>query len=138
MTWFRYSCYVLENQKNRKEDIALPNFRHFGKPTKCEPGVCRYFTEFIKANENFLIVIVKVFSSHCYQMRYRYTMSWELWKHPDPVPGVRPMFLKPKFQKESKNGFKKINYRPPSVMFFSKNYFRHQKSLKKLESFTSN
>ena len=51
------------------------------------------------------------------------TMSWELRKHTDPVPGVRPMFFKPKLHKESKNGFKTINYRPPSVMFFSKNCF---------------
>ena len=21
-------------------------------------------------------------------------MAWELWKYPDPVPGVRPMYLK--------------------------------------------
>ena len=26
------------------------------------------------------------------------TMSWELRKHTDPVPGVRPMFLKAKLQ----------------------------------------
>ena len=66
------------------------------------------------------------------------TTSWGCWKHPFEIPGVRPMFLKPKLHKESKNGFKTINYRPPSVMFFSKNYFRHQKSLKKLDGFTYN
>ena len=59
------------------------------------------------------------------------TTSWGCWQHPLGIPGVRPMFLKPKLHKESKNGLKTINYRPPSVMFFSKNYFRHQKSSKK-------
>ena len=31
------------------------------------------------------------------------------------------MFLKAELYKESKNGFKTINFRPPSVMIFSKN-----------------
>ena len=43
------------------------------------------------------------------------------------------MFLKPKLHKESKNVFKTINYRPPSVLFFSKNYFSVKKMLKKLD-----
>ena len=63
------------------------------------------------------------------------TMSWELWKHPDPVPGVRPMFFKPKLYKESKNGFKTINYRPSPVMFFSKNCFWSNKIIKKIGCF---
>ena len=67
-----------------------------------------------------------------------YTTSWGCWKHVFGIPGARPMFLKAELHKESKNGFKTINYRPPSVMFFSKNYFRHQKSSKKLDDFTSN
>ena len=58
------------------------------------------------------------------------TASWELWKHPDPVPGGRPMFFKAKLPKESKNGFKTISCRRYPVMFFSKNYFWHQKSSK--------
>ena len=61
------------------------------------------------------------------------TMSWELWKHPDPVPGVRPMFFKPKLYKESKNGFKTINYRPSPVMFFSKNCFWSNKIIIRLD-----
>jgi hypothetical protein len=48
-------------------------------------------------------------------------------------PGCRPPFLKPKFHKETKNGFQPINYRPPLLMIFSKNYFRHQKSSKKMD-----
>ena len=59
------------------------------------------------------------------------TMSWELWKHHNPVPGVRPIFLKPKLHKESKNGFKTINYRPSPVMIFSKNCYKCKKIIKK-------
>ena len=57
-----------------------------------------------------------------------FTVSWELWKHPDPAPGGRPKFFKAKLPKESKNGFKTISCCRYPVMFFSKNYFRHQKS----------
>jgi hypothetical protein len=49
------------------------------------------------------------------------------------MPGVRPMFLKAELHKEFKNRCKTINYRPSLVMFFSKNYFLHQKSSKKLD-----
>ena len=66
---------------------------------------------------------------------YYNTMSWELWKHLDPVPGVRPMFFKPKLHKESKIGLKTINYRPSRVMFFSKNCFWSNKIIKKIECF---
>ena len=59
--------------------------------------------------------------------------SWELWKHPDPVPGGRSMFFKAKLPKESKNGFKTISCCRYPVMFFSKNYFWYQKSSKKLD-----
>ena len=62
-------------------------------------------------------------------------MSWELWKHPNPVPGVRPMFFEPKLHKASKNGFKTINYRPSPVMFFSKNCFWSNKIIKKIGCF---
>ena len=50
------------------------------------------------------------------------------WKHLFGTPGVRPMFLKPKFHKESKNGFKAITYRCYPVMIFSKNCFRRKKN----------
>ena len=58
------------------------------------------------------------------------TMSWGCWKHPFGIPGVRPMFLKPKLHKESKNGFKTISCRCYPVMIFSKNYFRCKKIIK--------
>ena len=61
------------------------------------------------------------------------TTSWGCWKHPFGIPGVRPMFLKPKLHKESKNGFKTINYRPSPVMIFSKNCFWGKKIIKKLD-----
>ena len=41
------------------------------------------------------------------------------------------MFLKPKLHKESKNGFKTINYRRYPVMIFSKNCFRSKKNHQK-------
>ena len=62
-------------------------------------------------------------------------MSWGCWKHPFGIPGVRPMFLKPKLHKESKNGFKTINYRPSPVMIFSKNCFWGKKIIKKVGCF---
>ena len=40
------------------------------------------------------------------------------------------MFFKAKLPKGSKNGFKTISCRRYPVIFFSKNYFRHQKSSK--------
>ena len=62
-----------------------------------------------------------------------YTMSWGCWKHPLWIPGVRPMFLKPKLHKESKNGFKTISCRRYPLMIFLKNCFsvqnNHQKNL---------
>ena len=50
-------------------------------------------------------------------------------------PAVRLMFLKPKLNKESKNGFKTINYRRYPVMIFSKNCFRSKKFIKKIGRF---
>ena len=48
------------------------------------------------------------------------------------IPGVRPMFLKVELHKESKNGFKTINYRRyPVMIFFKKLIFgtkNHQKN----------
>ena len=58
------------------------------------------------------------------------TMSWGCWKHPFGIPGVRPMFFKPKLPKESKNGFKTINYRPPLLVIFSKTVFSTKKIIK--------
>ena len=45
------------------------------------------------------------------------------------------MFLEPKLHKESKNGFKTINYRPSPVMIFSKNCFWGKKIIKKIGHF---
>ena len=45
------------------------------------------------------------------------------------------MFLKAELYKESKNGFKTINFRPPSVMIFSKNCFWSKKIIKKVGRF---
>ena len=53
-------------------------------------------------------------------------MSWGCWKHVFGIPGAR-MFLKAELHKKSKNGFKTINFRPPSVMNFSKNWFWSKK-----------
>ena len=66
------------------------------------------------------------------------TMSWGFWKHHFGIPGVRPMFLKPKLHKESKNGFKTISCRRYRIVIFSNYFFRHQKSSKKWDGFTSN
>ena len=61
------------------------------------------------------------------------TTSWGCWKHPLWIPGVRPMFLKPKLHKQSKNGFKTISCRRYPLMIFLKNCFsvqnNHQKNL---------
>ena len=65
-------------------------------------------------------------------------MSWGCWKHHFGIPGVRPMFLKPKLHKESKNGFKTISFRRYPLVFFSKNYFLAPKIIKKWNGFTSN
>ena len=66
------------------------------------------------------------------------TTSWGCWKHHFGIPGVTPIFLKPKLHKKSKNGFKTINYRPYRIVIFSNYFFRYQKSSKKLDGFTSN
>ena len=63
------------------------------------------------------------------------TTSWGCWKHVFGIPGVRPMFLKAELHKESKNGFKTINYRPALTTFFSKNCFRSKKIIKKVGHF---
>ena len=59
------------------------------------------------------------------------TTSWGCWKHPLWIPGVRPMFLKPKLHKQSKNGFKTISCRRYPLMIFSKNCFSVQKNHQK-------
>ena len=66
------------------------------------------------------------------------TASWGPWKHPDPAPGGRPIFFKPEWPKESKNGFKTISCCPYRKVIFSNYFFRHQKSSKKWDGFTSN
>ena len=66
---------------------------------------------------------------------HTHTTSWELWKHPDPAPGGRPIFFKPKWPKESKNGFKTISCRRYPIVFFSKNCFRCKKFIKKIGRF---
>ena len=62
-------------------------------------------------------------------------MSWGCWKHSFGIPGVRPMFLKPKLHKESKNGFKTISCRCYPVMIFSKNCFRCKTIIKNIDVF---
>ena len=59
------------------------------------------------------------------------TMSWWPENHSMSSPGCRPPILKPKLYKESKNGFKPINYCSPLLVIFSKNYFQHKKIVKK-------
>ena len=66
------------------------------------------------------------------------TTSWELWKHPNPAPGDRPMFFKAESPKESKNGFKTISCCGYRKAIFSNYFFRYQKSSKKLDGITSN
>ena len=44
----------------------------------------------------------------CQKCWDKFTKSWGCWKHPFGIPGVRPMFLKPKLHKESKNMLKTI------------------------------
>ena len=50
-----------------------------------------------------------------------------------PPPGCRPLFFKPKYHKESQNGFKPINFRSPMKVIFSNYFFRHQKSSKQFD-----
>ena len=45
------------------------------------------------------------------------------------------MLLKPTLRKESKYGFKTINYRHSPVLFFKKNCFRHHKIIKQIGCF---
>ena len=80
-------------------------------------------------------ISLKLLNLHCFIENGKYTHCSELWKHLDPVPGVRPMIFKAKLHKESKNGFKTINCHRYPVMFFSKDYFQHQKSSKKIGHF---
>ena len=63
------------------------------------------------------------------------TTSWELWKHPDPVPGGRPIFFKLEWPKESKNGSKTMSCRPPLLLIFSNNCFSAKKIVEKIGRF---
>ena len=59
------------------------------------------------------------------------TTSWGPGKRSMWPPGCRPLFLKPKCHKESKNGFKPINFRSPLFVIFSNYFFstkNHQKN----------
>ena len=62
-----------------------------------------------------------------------FTMSWGPGKHSMSPPGCRPLFLKPKCHKESKSGFKPINFRSPLQVIFSYYFFWYQKLSKKLD-----
>jgi hypothetical protein len=62
-------------------------------------------------------------------------MSWGPGNHSKLTPGTRPTFLKAKFHKESRNGFKTINYRRYPVMIFKKTRFSTQKILEKIGHF---
>ena len=53
------------------------------------------------------------FVQYIYQDSKFFTTSWGPGKHSMSPPGCRPLFLKPKCHKESKNGFKQINFRSP-------------------------
>ena len=66
------------------------------------------------------------------------TTSWGFWKHAFWIPGVRPMFLKPKLHKESKNASKTINSSPPYKWFFQITFFDTKNHQKKLDGITSN
>ena len=61
------------------------------------------------------------------------TTSWGPGKHSMLPPGCRPLFLKPKCHKESKNGLKPINFRSPLQVIFSYYFFWYQKLSKKLD-----
>ena len=79
-----------------------------------------------------LFLITNLISRSC---TFIFTTSWGCWKHSFWIPGARPMFLKPKLHKESKNGFKTISCRPYPVMIFSKNCFWCKKIIKKIGRF---
>ena len=64
---------------------------------------------------------------------YLFTAFWGPGNHSKLTPGGRPMFLKPRLHKESKNGFKTIHCCPYPVLIFSENYFFANMSSKKLD-----
>ena len=53
------------------------------------------------------------------------------WKTFNVPPGCRPLFLKPKCHRKSKNGFEPINFRSPLQVIFSNYFFWCQKLSKK-------
>ena len=99
-------------------------------------SIVRYFMGFARPCKGArkLVCNWRQESLHCWRDMAR-TMSWECWKHPFGIPGVRPMFLKAELHKESKNGFKTINYRRSPVMFFSKKLILAQKNCQKIGCF---
>ena len=90
-------------------------------------------------------------SSHLHKITHYYCLKmeygWNIWlkvsytiyhcvwgpgNHSMLPPGCRPPILKPKLYKESKNGFKPINYCSPLISdFFQKTVFGTKKSSKK-------
>ena len=84
------------------------------------------------SNKGWFLIETKVKSIWIFGVWQSSTTSWGCWKHPLWIPGVRPMFLKPKLHKQSKNGFKTISCRRYPLMIFSKNCFsvqnNHQKN----------
>ena len=103
----RHLNYIALKNSDRNMNFLIPNTISFEKAT--------VFSDFIL-----------IYKFHwC-------TTSWELWKHIDPVPGGRPIFFKPDWPKESKNGFKIISCCPPLLMIFSKNCFSAKKIVKKI------
>ena len=65
---------------------------------------------------------------------FRYIVGY--WKHPFGIPGVRPMFLKPKLHKESKNGFKTISCCPYRKVIFFQITFLGTKNHRKNPTFS--
>ena len=61
------------------------------------------------------------------------TTSWGPGKHSMLPSWCRPLFLKPKCHKKSKNGFKPINFRSPLLVIFSNYLFWYQKLSKKFD-----
>ena len=91
-------------------------------------------------NVNIASMIIIIFlpcivSKLVHRLNKTTTTSWGCWKHVFGIPGARPIFLKAEMHKKSKNGFKTMNSRPPSVMIFSKNCFRSKKIIKKIGRF---
>ena len=64
---------------------------------------------------------------------FQITMSWELWKHPNPVQGGRPIFSNQNDLRNPKMGSKHSVVVPPYYWFFQKIVFWQKKMSKKLD-----